>query len=623
MKKRFPWRAAVITSMGFALALPAPAAPTPPGFPSPVTYNPVIKIVQGNQPLSTSYVLTITSPANLVAGTPVTVGLGVSVLAKPATGVTDATALSFISMSPASLTFTGPNQQLTTTVAMNVPLGNFAGSYAYQILPAGWPVVGAGITDNGATVNAVVSPPNSTDTSPPAIALLSPANGTVYTYQPATGVPVTVPVSFAASVGTNGQPIDGMQAFINSNPVTLSTAGVLTSSASATGSVQLTAPGSYTVDVMASNTNGTSSTTSTVSVVVSAPLPTITATAPTSGGTYSYVVGTAGATVPVMFSATSVYGNVTSLAATLDGAPVTLSLNGVGSSTSALGSATLSVAATGSHSLVLSAANDYGAAAPVTIPFNVISTLPTPTVSILTPANGATFSRTAGDPPTVVNYVFQGGTPAGNVTSVAVMLDGSPVPATVAGLNSPAVTGNGSLSFSAGGSHTLNVTVSSGSLTASASTTFTVNQTTPPVCENLIWLPPISLNKTIEGGSTMPIKFTLACCNKPVDDTSVLIAIHEIYSDGSTSTPVIHGYGKGSPNPPDYAINGGHYQLNFPTAKGVHDYRIEVYTTASGPAQLLGSKDLFTNGQPGKTGSGGGKGDDEEGDDGEGGSGGD
>ncbi len=594
-----------MVSLSFFCAALLQAQPDPNGYPSAVTYTPQVKIVEGNQPLSQSYALSITSPSNLAANTPVTVALGLTVLSAPS-GVAEADALSFISLNPASLSFTGPNQVLTTIVTVAVPLGNFAGDYAYRILPSGWPVTTNGITDTGATVNATISPPNSTDTSAPAIALLSPTDGMVYTYTPASGLPVTVPVNFSAVVGATGDPINAMVASLDTVPVSLTipvsltAAGLLTVSASATGSVQLTTPGSYTISVVATNRNGTSSASAGFSVVVNAPPPTITASSPASSSTFTYTLGTAGASVPVSFNATSIYGNITSLSATLDGSPIALSLSGVGSALTASASASLTVATTGAHSLVLSAANNYGSATPVTIPFNVASTAPAPTVSILTPVNGTTFNRVAGDPATIVNYTFQGGTAYGKITTVTVKLDGAPVTAAVVGLNSPSVSGSGSASFSAGGSHTLNVTVSNGGMTASASTTFTIKQTTPPVCENLTWLPPISLNKTVQGGSTVPIKFELSCHNRSVCDTSVLIAIYEIYANHTTSNPVIYPYGPGgNPNPPDYAITCNNYQLNFTTARGVHDYRVEVYTPASGVMQLLGSKDIYTNGQQG------------------------
>lgn len=583
-----------VASIVFATLLSA--APPPPSQPSPVTYNPVTKIVQGNQPLTQSYVLGITSPSNLPLGTQATVNLGLSVLSKPATGVTDPQALGFISVSPASLTFTGPGQQLTTTVTVAVPTGNFAGDYSYLILTSGWPPVSGTITDAGATVNASVSAPNVVDTSPPAVALLSPADGSVYTYTPTSGLPVTVPVSFSASVGPNGEPIDGLLAFIDNTPVTLTTTGLLTLSASATGSIQLTTPGAHTVSVLATNRYGSSRASAGISVIVNAPPPTITPSSPLGNSVYSFTLGGAGASVPVSFTASSAYGNITALGATLNGSPVALSLGGVGSATTASGSATLTVPTPGSYTLVLSAANDYGTATPVTIPFSVTGVTPAPTVSIISPAPGSTFTRAFGDPPTVVNYTFQGDATYGTVTAVAVAVDGVPVAASITGLNTASITGSGALSYTAGGSHTLTVTVSNGGATASASASFTVNQTQPQVCRDLTWLPPISLNRTVEGGSTMPIKFTLTCHGDFVRDTSVLIAIYEVYANRPASDPVIFPYGAGSPNPPDYSIDGKKYQLNFKTARGSHVYRVEVYTSAAGPLQLLGTKELNTQG---------------------------
>ena len=111
-----------LVAVGSMFAAIASAAPTPPSVPGVVGYSPVEKTVQGNQPLSQSYTLTITSPANLTPGVSVTIALdpinNLNVLSKPV-GVSDATAKSFISLSPASLTFTGRRNGLPgrTTVA--------------------------------------------------------------------------------------------------------------------------------------------------------------------------------------------------------------------------------------------------------------------------------------------------------------------------------------------------------------------------------------------------------------------------------------------------------------------------------------------------------------------------
>ncbi|HVT72279.1 MAG TPA: hypothetical protein VHD61_04025 [Lacunisphaera sp.] len=574
-----------------------------PGGPYPVQYNPDANTVQGNQPLTASYVITITAPANLVQGTTVNINLGLSVLSKPSANISDAQALSFISLSPAVLTFTGPNQQAQTTVSISVPLGNFSGDYAYKVTASGWPTNLGTISDAGTTVNARVAPPQSTDTNPPSVTLQSPADGSAYTYVPVSGVPVNVPVSFSATVGTGGSPITDMLALLNDAPVSLTVVGKDTLSGSASASIPLVLPGNYTLQVLATNQQGTSYVTTHFSVAVSAPPPTISVSQPTNNSSYSYMLGAAGALVPVSVSANSVYGNISSLAATLDGSPVSLALTGVGTAATATGSATLTVATSGNHTLVFNAANAYGAATPITVPFTVASVVPAPTVAIVSPANGSTVTRSAGDPPTVVAYSFQGGTSYGSIAAVAVALDGAAVPTApvVSGLNTAAVTGSGSLSFSSGGSHTLNVKVtSSGGTVASASTSFNVTQVQKEVCENLTWLPPVSLNQTVEGGSTVPIKFTLDCSNKFIRDTAVVIAIYEEFRNGSTSTPQFFHYGTGSPNPPDYAIEGKQYHLNFATAKGTHSYQVEVYTPVAGSMHLLGTHEVNTKGPGGK-----------------------
>lgn len=583
-----------VAALAFFLSAARAEIPVP-NEPGVVGYNPVVKIAQGNQPYAESYPLQITMPANLTAGVSIPITLVISSLSKPA-GVDDATANSYVTLSTTSVVVSQPSQVVSVTVNIAVPLGSAAGGYSWKVTTSGWPASLGSIADNGHTINGLFSAPGAIDTSSPAISLNLPADGTVYTYYPVTGIPVTVPVNFAASVGASGAAISGLSCFINGTPVSYISAGINTLAATGIGSVQLTTAGNYTVSANATNINGTSTATSDISVVISAPPPTINAVTPVNNATYSFVAG-GSVVVPVSFNAVSQYGNVTALSATLNGSPLPVTLAGVGSSTTATGTTSLTVTAAGTYSLVYSAANDYGAAVPVTVNFTVTSVIPVPTVTILTPANGTVFNRVAGSAPTVVNYTYSGGTTYNKVTSVNVTLDGAPVTTTIVGLNTASITGSGSASFSSGGTHTLVVTLSNGGASATASTVFTVKETQPKVCRNLTWLQPISLNKTIQGGDTMPIKFNLTYDGQRVADTNVVIAIYELYSDGTTSHAVLYPYGSGSDaNPPDYAINGSkQYQLNFATATGKHSYQIDVYTTVAGSVVTLGSKVLNTS----------------------------
>lgn len=561
-----------------------------------VQYNPKIKAVQGNQPLNESYTITITTPNTIAEGANITVGFNVAVLSKPA-AVDDATALTFITITPATFTVTGPSQTKVVTLSVVVPPGNYAGDYSYLVTTTGWPS-GLTVPDAGSTVNARVTPTNAVDLSPPTVTLQDPSNGQALTYYPAVG-PLTVPIAFEAVVGDNGATVDSMKAKIGATPISLTTTGLNTLDAAATGTATITAPGIYTISAEATNINGTGSDSADITVVVSAPPPSLTVASPIAGATFTYPVGGTTASVPVSVTATSVYGNVTQLTATLDGTPIALNASAPGTTVTA--SASLSLAA-GDYTLVFSAASDYGTAVPVSVSIKVRAQTPPPVlpvVSFAAPVANQVFTRTEGDPATVVNYSFTVNSAASNVSAVAVAIDGVTQAPALSGLGTVSVSGTGSVSYTAGGPHTLTVTATNADGSASASTTFTIQQAAAPVCRNLIWLPPISLNQVVEGGSVVPIKFTLTCHGDFVRDTSVLIGIYEIYADGSFSDPVVYPYGaKGNPNPPDYAINGNHYQLNFDTAEGTHRYRVEVYVPlADGSFQVLGTKEIQTKGK--------------------------
>ncbi len=591
--KSFLRRITAVLGVTFVFAGAVQAIPS-----AGVQYNPKVKAVQGNQPLKESYPIVITTPNSIAEGSNLTIGYNITILSKPS-AVSDAIALSFISLSPSTMNVTGPNQSKTVTVTVDVPPGDFAGDYSYLVTTTGWPV-GLTVPDAGSTVNARVAPTDVVDESPPTVTLQDPSNGANLIYYPAVG-PLEIPVIFEAVVGDKGATVDSMQALIGSTPIPFTTTGLNTLDAKATGTATVTAPGIYTISVGATNLHGTGYDSADVTVVVSAPAPSITVASPTSGAQFVYPAGSSSATVPVSFTATSVYGNVTHVAATLDGTPITLSSSAPG--TTVTSTASLNLVA-GDYTLVFSAASDYGTATPVTIPIKVRTVAPVPdlpVVSILTPTAGQVFARTEGDAATVINYSFAVNAATGPISAVTVAIDGATQSPTLAGLNSTSVAGSGTISYTAGGAHTLTVTATNPDGSASASTTYTIQQAPATVCRNLFWLPPISLDNTVEGGSTMPIKFTLTCKGSFVRDTEVMIAIYEIFADGSFGDPAIYPYGaNGNPNPPDYAINGHHYQLNFDTAKGVHRYRIEVYRPlADGSFQVLGTKDLLTKGKKG------------------------
>ena len=170
--------------------------------------------------------------------------------------------------SQVTLTFTGPNQQLTTVVSVNVPLGNNAGDYSWKIRGTNWP---AGVTDPKATINATISPPTIDTTVKPVITNLLPANGSIFVYDPATG-PISFQISFDATVAANGTPISGLGASIGvTQPLTpiagLVKSGVGTLAASGVvTSPNITDAGPHTIVVSATNSADTTEATTQINI---------------------------------------------------------------------------------------------------------------------------------------------------------------------------------------------------------------------------------------------------------------------------------------------------------------------------------------------------------------------
>lgn len=571
-----------------------------------VSYAPNLTIVEGDQPLSTTFVLSITAPSNVQAGFPVEITPLVTILTKPA-DVSDSVALSYVTLTPPTLTFGEPGQVLTTTVHAEFPVGTVAGAYAYKIMTPGWKT---GTQDGGAFINATVFPQITGDT--PTVVITTPTDGETFTYYPLVG-PLSVPVQFTSSA-LPVSPITTIDADVNGAALALTNVNHGDGSFTSTGTATITSPGIYTVRARASNTLGTGIDTVDFNVVVSAPPPTVAIAQPVAGSSFTLPLS-GSLSVPYSFSAHSNYGGITSLTATLNGAPVAFSPAGLGT-LDASGSGAFNLTVGGTYELVVVAVDANGSATTSTS-FTVVAAVPPPTVSISQPLNGATFTRVAGSAPTQIPFTFTG--VAGNgytITSLTGTLNSSAVSATVTGLGSGTATGTGTLSVSGPGTFTLTAVAGSGTATAATSVTFTVTETQPPAAAcSVNWLPPIARGKTVKGGSNFSIKFELLCeeCGEDRDgdddpdhfpgertkskiniDRSVVIAISEIFDDNTTSAPQLFPYSS-SPNAPGYTIQGNDmYHLNFPVPTGEHRYRVEVYRfpTSSTTPELLGTREF-------------------------------
>ena len=590
------------------------------GLPSPnVGYSPLTKIIQGTEPFSSNYVLSVTSPDTLTSGKTVSVPVKFAVLGALPTGVSNATALGFITASPSTLTFTGPNQTVTTTITLTYPAGNFAGSYAYNIsmTDSAW---GVTVTppDLGAQVNATVAPAQvSPPLQPPSVTIQTPANLATYTYVAAPSTPVTIPIAIQGVVGSGNPTISALSATINGTAISgLVVTGLGSLTANGTYSYVTSTPGTYIISATATNSVASSTANVTVTVVAAAVPPTVTVSNPSNNSTYSYTLGSStGATVPLSFTGTSLSGNITALSVTLDGTPVSgLTLTGVNSALVATGIGSVKGVAAGTHTLVFTATNSAGSATQK-ITFTVTGVGPPPTVTISTPSDNATYSFVYGSS-VVVPYAFSGSTSYGTITSAGATLAGptTAISPSIKGLNTANITGSGTLTISTAGTYTITATDANAYGTASDTATFTVTMTYPKVSGNLYWLPPLACNQTQSGGGIVPIAFTLltsgGCDGAFVKDTQLVVVIYEIYNNGSSGPSTLCTYSSSADTPPSYTIDGSsnnaYYLTRFTTATGNHHYHVEVYQPLGGTnVQILADTDFYTQGSGGSNAVGG------------------
>ncbi|MCM2276192.1 MAG: hypothetical protein NDI75_15500 [Candidatus Didemnitutus sp.] len=567
-----------------------------------VDYFPKETIVEGDQPLSTSFVLSITAPNNIGVGQTVSITPTLTILTKPE-GVPDNVAFSYVTFTPATLQFTAPGQVLTTVVQAEFPLGIEAGAYAYKIMTPGW---ATGTQDGGAFINATVFPQRVGDV--PTVDITTPLQDAVFTYEPLVG-PLNVPIQFTSAAPTIS-PITAIDADINGIALPVTSVNNGDGSYTSTGTATITSPGIYTVRARATNDLGTGNDAVDFRVVVSAPAPTVAIAQPLNGSSFTMIAGTT-LTVPYSFSGYSNYGGVTSLVATLNGQSVTFAPAGLGTAT-ATGTGNFALTTGGTYELVVTATDIIGSATARSRFTVLANTPPPPTVAISQPTSGATFTIPVGAASVNVPFSYTGTAGTGSlITSLTGTLNGSAITVGVTGIGSPSATSSGSLSISTPGSYTLAATASTAVGTASTSTTFTVVRAQPPApgC-GVNWLPPISLGKTQKGGQTVAIKFELDCgCEKGIDrtgdgdpdhypgqrtksktkiDKTVVIAISEIFANGTSSQPQLFIYGQ-------YTIQGNDmYHLNFVPARGTHRYRIEIFSSANGVPQVLATREFTT-----------------------------
>lgn len=500
----------LVAAVGLSFAASARAQATT-DDPAMVIYDQDIVQLQGIIPFSRTYSFQLTAPTSVPAGNTAPIAFAVSSVSIPP-GVSEATAVSYVSISPKNPVFSGPGQSQTITVTYTIPANAVPGGYGMKILATGFPATSGGIVNNGTFINAAVTA-SAVNYTPPDVAIANPTDGSTITIA-AGSLPVTVPFSFVAtSTGEQASPISQLTAMLDMTTVALSTtSGVGTTSASGSGNLVVSSLGTHSVTVQATNLGGVAADVNQFTIVVAAANPpTVVINSPVANSVYIYRTGTATPTVvPFTFTATSSLGGIDTLTAKVDGANMVFSPVGIGTLT-ATGTILLPYNTAGTHTVSVTTTDRNGTAtANSNFTINVVS--PTPTIAISQPLPGATIAVPVGSTTVSVPYTFV--TTSNNgfvVDSVQASLDGNSVTiGSTSGLGTATATSTGTLVGVTPGTHTLVATGVSAGITVSTSTTFTVTSVQPP--------PTVVIN-TPPAGSTYTRTSTGAALSIPLTFT--------------------------------------------------------------------------------------------------------
>ena len=142
--------------------------------PPVIAYDPSLVQIEGPLPKIYTYSVGIKSPSNLPTSAPTPITLAITPTTKPAL-VSDSTAAGYVTFSPATLSFSGPDQVQNVWITLSIPVNGEPGDYNYKMLSEGWPVdPELGLSNNGTFINATVTAAAVVPT-PPAVAIRVPA----------------------------------------------------------------------------------------------------------------------------------------------------------------------------------------------------------------------------------------------------------------------------------------------------------------------------------------------------------------------------------------------------------------------------------------------------------------
>ncbi len=157
------------------------------------------------------------------------------------------------------------------------------------------------------------------------------------------------------------------------------------------------------------------------------------------------------------------------------------------------------------------------------------------------------------------------------ITGLAAAVNGAAVALQTSGIGSLKAKGTARYVCGGIGKYVVTASGSSAGGTGVAAADFSVDY-------DLRWLPPLALGKASKGGSTVPIKFSIRdSAGKFIHDETVVVIVSEISSAGEERKSVaVFGKGSSCVRIDDIAKQ---YLLNFKTAKGTHNYRVDVFFT--------------------------------------------
>lgn len=216
-------RTAASLALLFAFAATAAAQPSKENGNDSVDYAPKTQILAGTFPFERQYTLDITSPSSLnkqgnkdiAAG--IRADLRVNLVDFPDAS-NEAAAAALVTLDDQFMMFTALAQTHQTTVRLHVTNNNTPGDYVFTIQADGPSGIGWGNAAH--TLTVTVAQPGLSDTTPPAVVIISPKDGDRFTFCSAgTVVPVTISANDAESLVTS------VWATANNTPFTVSFPG--------------------------------------------------------------------------------------------------------------------------------------------------------------------------------------------------------------------------------------------------------------------------------------------------------------------------------------------------------------------------------------------------------------